>query len=156
MLTLHDLVRVYVDNKEPGSARDPQIRDAVLETMENKIRAQIINEEAEKIQRQVQEERRKAWQTEQQEKLSKRMREAGYAFWVAIALALVISLLGNQVTDVLSQIRLAMLQDVSDTAFALFLILLLIGVTYVIYDFTYLRSAYELIEDFIRKEHDSK
>ena len=90
----------------------------------------------------------KAKARKEQEEVRQRIKSARAAFWTVLALGLLIGLLGNQITELIS--------DAKGTSIGItWLLVIAISVLiYVIYDMEYLRQAENIINEWLKKEQE--
>lgn len=113
----------------------------VLEKMEEEIVQEIVKQKVQEINDKAKAER-------EQEEVSQRIDSARNAFWTVVVLGLLLGLLGNQITELIS--------DTKGTSVAVTWILVLVMIlsVYAIYEIAYLSQAKAIINKWLKKRQE--
>lgn len=137
MSKLRDTLEKYISTQNIQE----DYRHYVLDKMEEEIVQEVVKQKAKEI-------CDKAKARKEQEEVRQHIKSARAAFWTVLALGLLIGLLGNQITELIS--------DAKGTSIGItWLLVIAISVLiYVIYDMEYLRQAENIINEWLKKEQE--
>lgn len=109
--------------------------------MEEEIVQEIVKQKVQEINDKAKAER-------EQEEVSQRIDSARNAFWTVVVLGLLLGLLGNQITELIS--------DTKGTSVAVTWILVLVMIlsVYAIYEIAYLSQAKAIINKWLKKRQE--
>ena len=137
MSKLRDTLEKYISTQDiPKEYQQP-----VLEKIEEEIIQEIVEQK-------VQEVYDKAKARREQEEVSQRINSARNAFWTVVVLGLLLGLLGNQITELISSTK-----GTSVVATWILVIVMMVCV-YVIYEIVYLSQAKDVINKWLKKEKE--
>lgn len=120
---------------------EQEYQQYVLEKMEEEIVQEIVKQKVQEINDKAKTER-------EQEEVSQRIDSARNAFWTVVVLGLLLGLLGNQITELIS--------DTKGTSVAVTWILVLVMIlsVYAIYEIAYLSQAKAIINKWLKKRQE--
>ena len=120
---------------------EQEYQQYVLEKMEEEIVQEIVKQKVQEINDKAKAER-------EQEEVSQRIDSARNAFWTVVVLGLLLGLLGNQITELIS--------DTKGTSVAVTWILVLVMIlsVYAIYEIEYLSQAKAIINKWLKKRQE--
>ncbi|MCI7063184.1 MAG: hypothetical protein MR947_01025 [Mitsuokella jalaludinii] len=120
---------------------EQEYQQYVLEKMEEEIVQEIVKQKVQEINDKAKAER-------EQEEVSQRIDSARNAFWTVVVLGLLLGLLGNQITELIS--------DTKGTSVAVTWILVLVMIlsVYAIYEIAYLSQAKAIINKWLKKRQE--
>lgn len=144
MSKLHDTLAKYIEGKDG----DPEIKKWALKTLEKEITDEIVNQKANEILQEVNEKKQEMLKVERQAEIARKIKEAGRAFWAVVVLGLMVGLLGNQFTEMISKSK-----EFFDSFWSVTLpCIIVFGLTvYMIFKHEYLGPAGEMIEKFVKE-----
>lgn len=120
---------------------EQEYQQYVLEKMEEEIVQEIVKQKVQEINDKAKAER-------EQEEVSQRIDSARNAFWTVVVLGLLLGLLGNQITELIS--------DTKGTSVAVTWILVLVMIlsVYAIYEIAYLSQAKAIINKWLKERQE--
>lgn len=159
MSKLHDTLTEYVlltkaipePDTEEQHPKTELFRKAVVEQMETEIIEEIVQQEAEAIQERWEEKRNARFEQERRQRAIRKFRDAKMIFWTVIVLGVLLSLMGNQLTELFGMVKgtVTKVPPVPLMTFgALLLLAVLVGIVYKV---LYLDGVVDAMEEFDQK-----
>lgn len=137
MSKLRDTLEKYISTQDIPE----EYQQLVLEKIEEEIIQEIVEQK-------VQEVYDKAKARREQEEVSQRINSARNAFWTVVVLGLLLGLLGNQITELISSTK------GTSVVATWILVIVMMGCVYVIYEMVYLSQAKDVINKWLKKEKE--
>lgn len=152
MSKLHGVLETYAKYviHDDKTSEEIKLRNLAIARLEQIITDEIVRNEASRIEALQRKEHEEYLQKERQANLAKRIKDARNAFWTVMVLGLIIGLIGNQFTDIISFCK----GEPHSAGFILWTILVIIilfVVVYFVFKHEYLDKAIEIIERFIQE-----
>lgn len=145
MSKLHDTLEKYISSQKGIPS---ELMPYALSKLEEEITKEIVHQRAAEIDAEVEKKRKRRQEQEARIKASKSIDTAFHAFWTVVVLGLLLGLLGNQVTDLISGAK------GSSVGWTIGIIVLISIFIYLIYEIEFLSQAKQVIDDLLKKEQD--